>query len=573
MLTEADAQSRRYAMERRHGQWHRQSLQDYLDWSMTSFGDRPLVIADNINLTYSDVAHDSRRMAAGLRAKGIRPGERVGMVMANDPVTVPLLFAIWRVGAIAVPLNTLYRPEELLFAVKEVGCALLITMKEFGSKNFVALLNETMPGWREGECQSLPELRGGMVFDRRDPAAFVETLAPASLADVRGNSPGDASSDDIAVIMFTSGTTGNPKGVAITHDNLLRAAYAGAYHQAFEDGRRAVFSLPLYHGFGLVVGLLSGMVVGGAIIPLLKFEPDAILTAIGRHRATYLMGVPTMTIALMEQAAKGAYDFSSLTAIHSAAAPTPAWVWRKIQDTFGCDDIITSYGQTEVTATVICTKPGDPLDIVAETQGSIVQAGIAGIPEQGGLIAEFKTIDPETGEDLPWGTAGELCCRSPMNSKGYYRNPEATRDLFLPGGWIKMGDLGQFRPDGNLFLTGRSKELYKSKGELVSPKELEQLLTTLEGVSQAFFIGMPDDRYGECGCAWVVLNAGSTVGEEDIREFLVRNVAAYKIPRDIWFTTEAELPKTGTGKVQKAKLKEIALDMLAQAKGTAEHGV
>lgn len=573
MLTEADAQSRRYAMERRHGQWRQQSLHDYLDWSMTSFGDRPLVITDNINLTYGDVAHDSRRMAAGLRAKGIRPGERVGMVMANDPVTVPLLFAIWRVGAIAVPLNTLYRPEELLFAVKEAGCALLITMKEFGSKNFVALLNETMPGWREGECQSLPELRGGMVFDRRDPAAFVETLAPASLADVRGNSPGDASSDDIAVIMFTSGTTGNPKGVAITHDNLLRAAYAGAYHQAFEDGRRAVFSLPLYHGFGLVVGLLSGMVVGGAIIPLLKFEPDAILTAIGRHRATYLMGVPTMTIALMEQAAKGAYDFSSLTAIHSAAAPTPAWVWRKIQDTFGCDDIITSYGQTEVTATVICTKPGDPLDIVAETQGSIVQAGIAGIPEQGGLIAEFKTIDPETGEDLPWGTAGELCCRSPMNSKGYYRNPEATRDLFLPGGWIKMGDLGQFRPDGNLFLTGRSKELYKSKGELVSPKELEQLLTTLEGVSQAFFIGMPDDRYGECGCAWVVLNAGSTVGEEDIREFLVRNVAAYKIPRDIWFTTEAELPKTGTGKVQKAKLKEIALDMLAQAKGTAEHGV
>jgi fatty-acyl-CoA synthase len=280
-----------------------------------------------------------------------------------------------------------------------------------------------------------------------------------------------------------------------------------------------------------------------------------------------------MTIALMEQAAKGEYDFSSLTAIHSAAAPTPAWVWRKIQETFGCDDIITSYGQTEVTATVICTKPGDPLDIVAETQGSIVQAGIAGIPEQGGLIAEFKTIDPETGEDLPWGTAGELCCRSPMNSKGYYRNPEATDALFLPGGWIRMGDLGQFRPDGNLFLTGRSKELYKSKGELVSPKELEQTVTKHDGVSQAFFIGMPDDRYGECGCAWIVRTEGSAITADEIQNYLAQRVAAYKLPRDIWFTTDEELPKTGTGKVQKAKLKEIALEMLARTKSIAEQGI
>jgi len=359
--------------------------------------------------------------------------------------------------------------------------------------------------------------------------------------------------------MFTSGTTGRPKGVEITHDNLLRAAYAGAYHQAFENGRRAIFSLPLYHGFGLVVGLLSGMIVGGSIVPLLKFDPDKILTAIGRHQATYLMAVPTMTIALMDQASKGDYDFTSLTAIHSAAAPTPAWVWEQIRNIFDCDNIITSYGQTEVTATVICTVPGDDLETVAETQGSIVQAGLAGIPEQNGLIAEFKTIDPETGADLPWGMEGELCCRSPMNSKGYFRQPEATEKLFLPGGWIRMGDLGQFRPDGNLFLTGRSKELYKSKGELVSPKELEQILTGHADISQAFFIGMPDDNFGECGCAWIVRSKGSTIGAKEIMNYLKERVAAYKLPRDIWFIEDEDLPKTGTGKVQKAELKKIAL--------------
>jgi len=154
-----------------------------------------------------------------------------------------------------------------------------------------------------------------------------------------------------------------------------------------------------------------------------------------------------------------------------------------------------------------------------------------------------------------------------MNSKGYYNNPEATRKLFLPGGWIRMGDLGQFRPDGNLFLTGRSKELYKSKGELVSPKELEQLLTRHDGVSQAFFIGMPDEQYGECGCAWVVRSEGSTIDAEGIRSYLALQVAAYKLPRDVWFIADEDLPKTGTGKVQKAGLRDRALAMIAQATG------
>ena len=562
-----EVDARRGAMDARHEEWRLRTLPEYLDWSLADFGDRPLVITDTETITYADVAALSRRLASGLAVNGVSPGDRVGLIMANDPVTVPLMFAVWRIGAIAVPINTLYRPEEFAFALKEAGCSLLVTMRCFGSRDFAGMLDETMPGWRNGTCPDLPGLRAGIVFDRDNPAEFVAELAGVEGHALLGTARADGTSEDIAVIMFTSGTTGSPKGVAITHDNFLRAAYAGAYHQAFEDGRRAVFSLPLYHGFGLVVGLLSGMVVGGSIVPLLRFDADALLRAIGRHRATYLMGVPTMTIAMMEQAIRQPYDLSSLTAIHSAAAPTPAWVWQKIREVFGCDEIVTSYGQTEVTATVVCTQPGDGPEIVAETQGRIVVAGIAGMPDQNGRIAEFKTIDPETGHDLPWGTPGELCCRSPMNSKGYYNNPEATRKLFLPGGWIRMGDLGQFRPDGNLFLTGRSKELYKSKGELVSPKELEQLLTRHDGVSQAFFIGMPDEQYGECGCAWVVRSEGSTIDAEGIRSYLALQVAAYKLPRDVWFIADEDLPKTGTGKVQKAGLRDRALAMIAQATG------
>jgi fatty-acyl-CoA synthase len=557
------ADDRRHAIAARHPAWAWSNLHGYLDWSTNDFGDRPLVITDEDVLTYADVARQSVALAAGLKARGIAKGERVGLIMANDPLTVPLLFAIWRAGAIAVPLNTLYRPDEIRFALAEAGCALLIAMDRFGSRSFEQELDDGLPGWQSGTCGELPELRGGLIFDRADPARLVKQL---SGEDPAHEGSGDIAGDDTALILFTSGTTGSPKGVEITHDNLLRAMYAGAYHQAFEDGRRAVFSLPLYHGFGLVVGLLSGMVAGGAIIPLLRFDPHQILDATQRHRATYLMGVPTMTIALLEQAKRQAYDLSSLNAIHSAAAPTPSWVWEDIRATFGCDEIITSYGQTEVTATVICTAPGDSIEIVSETQGRIVEAGIAGMADQDGRIAQFKTIDPETGADLPWGTPGELCCRSPMNSKGYFRRPEATASLFLDGGWVKMGDLGQFRPDGNLFLTGRTKELYKSKGELVSPKELEQILTANPAVSQAFFIGMPDDQFGECGCAWVVRAEGSEITGEDVLAYLRERIPAFKMPRDVWFTTDDALPKTGTGKVQKAELRKIALEMLAEQK-------
>lgn len=557
------ADDRRHAIAVRHPAWIWNSLHSYLDWSLKDLGDRPLVITDEGTLTYAVTARLSVALADGLKARGIAKGDRVGLIMANDPLTVPLLFAIWRTGAIAVPLNTLYRPDEIRFALAEAGCALLVAMDRFGSRNFEQELTDCLPGWQSGTCRELPELRGGLIFDRGDPDRLVQQLSGQGQPAEGGEHVAGA---DTALILFTSGTTGSPKGVEISHDNLLRAMYAGAYHQAFEDGRRAVFSLPLYHGFGLVVGLLSGMVAGGAIIPLLRFDPHQILAATERHRATYLMGVPTMTIALLEQAKRQQYDLSSLNAIHSAAAPTPSWVWEDIRATFGCDEIITSYGQTEVTATVICTAPGDSIATVSETQGRIVEAGIAGIQDQDGRIAEFKTIDPETGADLTWGTPGELCCRSPMNSKGYFRRPEATAALFLDGGWIRMGDLGQFRPDGNLFLTGRTKELYKSKGELVSPKELEQILTANPAISQAFFIGMPDDQFGECGCAWVVRADGSVISEEEIMDYLRERIPAYKMPRDVWFMADASLPKTGTGKVQKAELRNMALEMLANQK-------
>jgi fatty-acyl-CoA synthase len=547
----ASVEHRRAAMERRHPAWVPMPLDRYLAFAARDFADRPLIITDDGSMTYAEVDAEASRIAQMLRDRGVKTGDRVALLMANYPITVALLFGIWRAGATAVPLNTLYRPEELGFVLRQSAPQLLIAMTRFLKRDFAAEIASILP---EGVDLLLYDPEAPATSDLIAAIDSVSAIAPASEAGPAG-AP--------AVIMYTSGTTGSPKGVVLTHDNLLRAAYAGAHHQAFEDGRRAIFSLPLYHGFGLVVGLLSGLVVGGSIVPLPRFDPRAMLAGIARHRATYLMGVPTMTVAMLEIAEQEAFDLSSLTAIHSAAAPTPSWVWGRIQYVFGCSEIFTSYGQTEATATIICTQPGDPIEVVATTQGIIVKGGVSGIPERGGDIAEFRIVDPETGADSPAGVPGEIWTRGPMNSLGYLDRPADTAALFAHG-WLRTGDRGYFREDGNLLLTGRTKELFKSRGELVSPKEIEEVITTHPAVREAYVIGMPDERYGECGCAWLVAAGPVAPTAGEVTEYLATLLPRYKMPRDIWFIDGAELPKTGTGKVQKNLLRERAERLLAR---------
>lgn len=547
----ASVDERRASMERRHPAWVPMSLDRYLARAASEFADRPLVITDDSVMSYAEVDAAATRIAQMLRNRGIKPGDRVAMLMANYPVTVALLFGIWRAEATAVPLNTLYRPEELGFVLAQSAPRLLIAMTGFLKRDYAKEIPTILPAGVDL-----------LFYDPETPASSDLVAAIDAVTTIQPAGPVDAERFP-AVIMYTSGTTGSPKGVMLTHDNLLRAAYAGAHHQAFEDGRRAIFSLPLYHGFGLVVGLLSGIVVGGSIVPLPRFDPRAILTGIGRHRATYLMGVPTMTVAMLEIAEQESFDLSSLTAIHSAAAPTPSWVWQRIQDVFGCGEIFTSYGQTEATATIICTQPGDDLEVVATTQGIIVKGGVAGIAERGGDIAEFRIVDPVSGADSPPGTPGEIWTRGPMNSLGYLGRPADTAALFAEGGWLRTGDLGYFRDDGNLLLTGRIRELFKSRGELVSPKEVEEVITTHSAIREAYVIGMPDDRYGECGCAWLVSAGPVAPSVAEITAYLAERLPGYKMPRDIWFIDTAELPKTGTGKVQKNLLKDRAERLLA----------
>ncbi|MCW5747066.1 MAG: acyl--CoA ligase [Alphaproteobacteria bacterium] len=555
---------RRAALAARYPVWTPATLDAVLAQAAARHPDRPLVMTDDATLSYRDAMARAEALARGLRGEGVRAGDRVALIMANHADFVPLVFAVWRLGAAVIPVNFLFKARELAYVIGQSECSAVITMAAFRGLDYLAALDEIAPGWRQGRSTAFANLRSVVVHggDGSEPHAFERLLARGQ-ADTSPLPPNPAKPHDAAVVMYTSGTTGLPKGVIQSHDNLARSAYGGAYHQAFEDGRRTLFSLPLYHAFALVEGLLAALFADGAIIPQLTFDPATTFAGIERHRATYLMLVPTMSVALLEHPDVNRYDLSSLIAVLAGAAPTPVRVWQALKDRLGIREVFTGYGMTEVGAATTITAPDDDLSMVAQTVGRPLDAGAAGIPELGGVLAEYKTVDPLTGEDLPKGSVGELCSRGPTSTSGYFAKPAETAALLLPGGWVRSGDLGRVRPDGYLELTGRSKELYKSGGELVSPKEVEELLTGHPAVAQAFAVGVPDDRWGEIGCAWIVPSPGAHVSADEIIELARQRLARFKVPKHVLFLEASELPTTPTGKVQKFRLVEMARQRLA----------
>lgn len=551
-----DVQRRRAAIEARHPVWPEVSIAAYFSRCVDTFSNHPLVITDDRTLGYADIEALSARIAAILRADGVEAGDRISLLMPNAPILPAIMLAIWRLGAVVVPLNTSYRAEELAYALAQSESSMLVVGWAPQFPDLALTAEAALGDIDAAPWASYPTLRS-VLFSGAGHRA-VETLEARLERTHDGVGIAPVGAHDPALIMYTSGTTGPPKGVVLSHDNLLRAAFGEAHHKAFEEGRRALFSLPMYHAFGLVVGFLAGLPVGGAIIPLVKFDPAQMLDAIGRHQATFLMAVPTMTIAMLEAELKPHHDFSTLRSIHSSAASTPNWVWNAIYERFGRIDVFTSYGMTETTATIACTAPGDPLGVVASTVGRILEAGVAGIPERGGQIAEFRIVSPVTGQPLPVGEVGEICVRTPLAAQGYYGKPEETARLRDPEGWLRTGDSGRFREDGYLMLSGRLKDLYKTGGELVSPSEVEEVLTRHPAIAQAFVFGLPDDRWGEAGCAYIV--PGETrPSPDEVKAHVKRLLAPFKVPKYVMYIDSEALPRTGTGKVQKFMLRDLAI--------------
>jgi fatty-acyl-CoA synthase len=450
-------------------------------------------------------------------------------------------------------------------------------MDRFRTQDYEAMLDGLIPGW---DGNGTREQTGPAIVIHRS-ASQDSPLRPgvtsvaemiregAELLSRTGLPPRRHSPSDTAVVMYTSGTTGLPKGVLQTHDNLLRMAVATSHHRAFEAGRRILFALPRYHAFGLVEGLLAAITVGGAVVPQLTFDATETLAAIATYCVSELLLVPTMAVALVEHPDLVDTNTTSLISVLIGAAATPTPVWSKLREGLGIAELFTGYGMTELTAAVTHTEPDDSLDTITMTVGRPKLAGPAGITDLDGRIARVKAVDPSSGADLPAGAEGELAISGPTCTTGYFELPVETA-----GGWIRSGDLGRIEPDGSVVLTGRSKELYKSGGELVAPKEVEDVICALSAVSQAHVVGVADPRWGEIGVAWVVLANGQTQQQDELREILLshtgQHLANFKRPRRVYFVEASDLPMTPTGKVQKFRLAERAAALIAgEVSGTS----
>ncbi|GEM31259.1 AMP-binding protein [Nocardia neocaledoniensis NBRC 108232] len=560
-LTASPAQ-RRAALEAEFAPWVPRTLDQQFDHTVERFPDRPYVIAGDLVLTYREVQRWARRLADGLAAIGVRPGDHVGLIMANFPEYTPLKMAIARVGGVAVPLNYLYRTDELGYVLAQSNCRVLITMTGFRDMDYLAMLDELAPGWDRTGVPVIGELSRVVMFDPagagtgRDGVLDLSDverigeehtgLAPGGLRD-----PGDPSD-----ILYTSGTTGSPKGVLLTHDALQRTSYGSAYCRALPDGNRVVFALPCYHLFAYEHAIQASLFVGGAILPQPKFEPLEYFAAIEKHRVTDLLGVPTMSVALVQHPERDRFDLSSLQRMLSGSAVAPSWLWERIEEALGVTELTTAYGMTEIGASVM-TQPEDPVSVLTRTVGRPKPSGAAGIPEFGGVLAQYRVLDPATGDEVPAGQEGELVSRGPSTMLGYWNRPEDT-DAVLRAGWLHSGDVGRFLPDGSLVITGRAKDLYKSGGELVMPKEVEDLLTRQPGVSQAYVVGVPDELWGESGCAFVIPDPGATPDPEELIAACRAGLARFKVPRHVFITGAQDIPQTSTGKVQKFRLVPIA---------------
>ena len=553
---------RQAALEQAKPAWNPLTLDQALSLAASEWPENEFVVSERGCFSYRALDQWVTELAVGLVSKGVRKGDHVALLMANYPEFVALKFAIARAGAVAVPINFMNRRDELKYVLEQSEAVCLITMDRFRDLNYLDMLDEISPEWSlTNRLSALPKRPFVFVFSTGNqplPAGV------STLADLKGEGdiPKQGDPASVSDIIYTSGTTGGPKGVMLTHDMLLRAAYGSAYARAFVARQRILFSLPLYHVYGYVEGLLAALQVGGAVVIQEQFDPDTTLQAIDRYKVDDVLLIPTMTLALLEQLKSKEYPLSSLKSMLSSGGKAPEKIWEDIYQAFGAIEVTTGYGMTEATASSTVTRPDDPVSRLKTTNGRLRDVGVAGESSIDGKLVRYRVVDVNTNEVLKANAIGELRMKGIGVTAGYYNKPEETAAAFDAEGWFRTGDLGVLDEQGYITLKGRTKESYRCGGELVLPLEVESVLTTHEGIAEAHVVAFPDDRMGEVGVACIISQSNAVLSEEALADFCRSRMARFKVPRHFLFLSREDIPVTPTGRPRKFLLAQLVPSLL-----------
>ncbi|MGD6802896.1 AMP-binding protein [Rossellomorea vietnamensis] len=519
-------------------------------------GERDAVIYSdrNLRMSYKEFDQHCRKVARGLMGLGLRKGEHMAVWSTNTPEWLASQFATGKMGAVLVTVNTNYRTAELEYLLKQSDATTILLMDQYRDASYIEMLYEICPELKNSqpgnlESKRLPSLRNVIVLSENRYSGTYNWEDILNMSDSVEESELDErlrslNPHDVINMQYTSGTTGFPKGVMLTHSNIVNNAYNIAQCMKLTEQDRLCIPVPFFHCFGCVLGTLACVSVGAAMVPVQEFNPGTVLETVQNEKCTGLHGVPTMFIAELNHPEFDQFDLSSLRTGIMAGSNCPIEVMKGVIERMGADQITIAYGQTEASPVITQTRTDDPIELRVETVGRA-------LPN-----VEVKIVNPGTDEEVPSGTQGELCTRGYHVMKGYYKNKEATSSAIDSDGWLHTGDLAVMDENGYCRITGRLKDMIIRGGENIYPREIEEFLYTHSKVMDVQVVGIPDEVYGEEVMAWVILKEGVTATAEELREYCAGRISRHKVPRYIEFTDE--YPMTASGKIQKFRLREEA---------------
>ena len=545
------------------GEWANKTLADLFDQAVTKYSKEEAIVFNKERVTYREMDRRVVNFAKGLLKLGVRKGDKVGIWLSNRPEWAIAEFAVAKIGAVMVPLSTRFKAFDLEYILKQSDSTTLIMMDVFLKNNYLQVIDEICPelrGAKPGGLNSkrLPSLRNVICLsEKKHPGMFDFQELMGEGEDPSLDGPlkkirSTLKSTDIINIPYTSGTTGFPKGVMTTHEQYLGEIIAFHDRLTIKEKDRFLAAPPFFANFGNYFGILLPTLVGGCAIPVEFFNPEECLRLIEKERVTHFTGTPTMYLDILNHPDFAKYNVSSLRTGMTGASPASVQMINDVRSKMGIKTICNGYGMTENSGATTMTCGADSAEVMAKTTGK---------PLPG---VKIKIVDLKTKRDLPKNQMGELCTRGWIVMKGYYKMEDETAKCFDENGWFHTTDLGYIDDQDNFVITGRIKDMFISGGTNVYPAEVENFLYTFPKIHQVAVIGVPDERMGERGIAFVILKEGQTSSEREILDFCKDKIANYKIPKYVKFVNE--IPMAGVGKVQKFKLQESALEELKKRK-------